>query len=228
MLSPEEAGTMMPGDESVEITWSTDYSGDAFLSVCGSNDCGEGPPCDELEITVLMAPAPEISGPDSVYSDSTAVYMTIENPGNTYDWEVSGGTIVSGAGTYQLSVEWGDPGSGYVMVTEDNGTCSTSTEQFEVVIEEGTGIGDHELHKLKVYPNPAKNVLNIDLGSIRELKDGLISLINIQGHVINSLKVTEVLRNIRIDISDVAPGLYYVQIIEDDQIIGVRKVVIVR
>jgi hypothetical protein len=228
ILSPTEAGTMMPGDESVEIMWSPGFSGDAFLSVYGTNDCGDGPPSNELEITVLMPPAPEISGPDSVYSDSTAAYMTAENPGNTYDWEVSGGTIVSGAGTYQVSVEWGDPGMGYVMVTEDNGTCSTTTEPFEVVIDESVGIGDNELHNLKVYPNPARNILNIDLGTNRELKDGMISLVNIQGKVVNTVKVTEGSGNIRINTSGVAPGLYWVQIVEDDRVIGARKVVIKR
>ncbi len=211
ILYPDEAGTMIPDGDEVSIIWDDSYSDLANLSVYGTNACGDGPLSDELEITVLMAPAPEISGPANVCSGSTEDYMTVENPGNTYDWEVSGGTIVSGAGTYQISVEWGDPGSGYVMVTEDNGTCSTTTEQFEILIGP-TGIGDNELHKLKVYPNPAGNVLNIDLGNIRELKDGMISLVNIHGHVINSVKVIEGSRNIRINTSGFAPGLYWVQI----------------
>ncbi|MCK4818004.1 T9SS type A sorting domain-containing protein, partial [bacterium] len=54
------------------------------------------------------------------------------------------------------------------------------------------------------------------------------SLINIQGNVVNTVKVTEGLRNIRINTSDYAPGLYYIQIVEDDQVIGARKVVIER
>ena len=111
------------------------------------------------------------------------------------------------------------------MVTEDNGTCSTTTEQFEILIGP-TGIGDNGLHKLKVYPNPAGNALNIDLGNIRELKDGMIILVNIHGHVISSVKVTEGPRTIRINTSGVAPGLYYLQIIEDDRVIGARKVFI--
>jgi PKD repeat protein len=229
ILSPTEAGTMMPGDESVEIMWSPDFSGAAFLSVFGTNDCGDGPPSDELEITVLTPPAPEILGPVNVFEGDTVDYMTAENPGNTYEWNVSGGDIVSGAGTCQVSVEWGDHGTGYVMVTEDNGTCSTTTEPFEVVIEESTvGIGDNELHNLKVYPNPARNVLNIDLGTVREMNDGMISLVNIQGKVVNTVKVTEGLRNIRINTSGVAPGLYWVQIVEDDRVIGARKIVIER
>jgi hypothetical protein len=96
------------------------------------------------------------------------------------------------------------------------------------VIEEGTGIGENELHNLKVYPNPAGNVLNIDLGTIRELRGGLISLINIHGNVINSLKITEGSRNISINTTGIAQGLYWVQLVEDDQVIGARKVVIMR
>jgi len=60
------------------------------------------------------------------------------------------------------------------------------------------------------------------------MKDGMISLINIHGNVINSVKVTEGLRNIRINTSDYAPGLYYVKIVEDDRVIASRKVVIDR
>jgi len=44
--------------------------------------------------------------------------------------------------------------------------------------------------------------------------------------VISSVKVTEGMRNIRISTSGIAPGLYYVRIVEDDRIIGAGKVVI--
>jgi hypothetical protein len=113
------------------------------------------------------------------------------------------------------------------MVTEDNGTCSTTTEQFEVLIGP-TGIGDNEWHSLKVYPNPAGNVLNIDLGTIRELKDVTVSLVNIHGDVIYSLKINEGSRNISINTTGIAQGLYWMQLVEDDHVIGAWKVVIVR
>jgi len=228
LLDPDEAGTMLPDGDEVSIVWDSNYSGMANLSVYGTNDCGDGLPSDEFEITVLMTPDPAISGPDSVRSGFTEDYMTIDNPGNIYDWEVSGGTIISGEGTYQVSVEWGDPGSGYVMVTEDNGTCSTTTEQYGVVIYVLSAIVDQDLQNYRVYPNPAKSVLNIDLGTIREMKDGMISLINIHGKVINTVNISEGLRSIRINTSGYVPGLYYLQIVEDDQVIAARKVVIMR
>ncbi|MFC1732463.1 SBBP repeat-containing protein [candidate division KSB1 bacterium] len=95
-------------------------------------------------------------------------------------------------------------------------------------VEDNNAIGDIDLQNFNVYPNPVKNVLNINLSSTHEMKDGMISLINIRGKVITSVKVTEGMRNIRINTSGVAPGLYYVQIVEHDRIIGTGKVVIGR
>ena len=179
-------------------------------------------------INVIMAPAPAISGPANVCSGFTEDYLTVQNPGNTYDWEVSGGTVITGAGTYKISVEWGAPGSGYVMVTEDNGTCSATTEQYRITIDECTAIRDNDLQNFNIYPNPPKNVLNIDLNTFREIKDGLIRLININGKVITSVRVSGGSGNIRISTSGYAPGLYYLQVIEQDRVIGVGKVVIGR
>ena len=76
-----------------------------------------------------------ITGPTPVCVGSQEDYSTPDNPGSTYVWDVTGGSIITGTGTHQISVLWETAGTGNVEVTEDNGDCS-ATEEFEVVVEE--------------------------------------------------------------------------------------------
>jgi len=89
LLSPPEAGTLTPYGQTATVDWNVDFSGMAYISVQGVNDCGEGLYSDELEITVYAPPVPEVSGETEVCDNTEEIYMTTENPGNTYSWEVS-------------------------------------------------------------------------------------------------------------------------------------------
>jgi len=105
-------------------------------------------PGEELEITVNANPEPNITGPTLVCDDEEANYETADNSGNSYTWEVEGGEIIDGAGTHQITVLWGSPGMGIVRVTEETAAgCSTTTDDYEVTIDECTGINDY----LKFY-----------------------------------------------------------------------------
>jgi len=52
------------------------------------------------------------------------IYSTPNIPGHTYSWTVTGGVIGSGAGTNQITVNWGNVGVGTVTVTETNPAAS--------------------------------------------------------------------------------------------------------
>jgi gliding motility-associated-like protein len=60
----------------------------------------------------------DITG-DNVVCENTKnkVYSVPGNPDYTYEWIVSGGTLVSGLGTRSILVNWGPAGSGSVRVT---------------------------------------------------------------------------------------------------------------
>jgi len=82
---------------------------------------------------------------------------------------------------------------------------------------------DNDLWKeLKIYPNPANNVLIIETGNI-ELKH--ISLFDAIGQVVLINKVTTATNTI--DISNLAPGLYFLEL-KTDKAINTQKVVIQR
>jgi hypothetical protein len=90
-----------PGTYSVEVT--------------DSNGCSAGSAPVTIErITPAVA---TISGPRSVCPDGVATYGASLAPGSDPVWSVSGGVIVSGAGTAAIRVQWGSAGSGAVGLT---------------------------------------------------------------------------------------------------------------
>ena len=212
-IDPSNAGLLTPGDLMVEVAWDDTFIGTATLSVLGNNDCGDGEPAD-LEITVYNAPAPEISGLTLVCDNDFADYSTPENAGSTYEWEVSGGNIVSGAGTYMIQVEWGAPGTGFVSVTEDNVSCEpATTEPYEVTIDDCTGIDEDETSAISVYPNPVKDILHIEMGS--EIKGKInVSVHNMLGKEVVRKEgiVLKDNRAITLDFGGLNQGTYIVEI----------------
>jgi len=72
--------------------------------------------------------SPVITGPGVVSNNQLGViYSTPNIPGHTYSWTVLGGTIGSGAGTNQITVNWGNIGTGTITLTETNPAAACST-----------------------------------------------------------------------------------------------------
>ncbi len=163
-LNPSDAGIIIGSGENILIEWSATYSGMAYLSIYGSNDCGDGDPSDDLEINVNEMPSPEIMGETLVCEDEEEVYSTNDNTGSTYVWEVQGGDIVSGSGTSEIIVLWTTIGSGTVLVTETSAaTCEGISDTLNVVIDECIGINELSNESISLYPNPAKDKVTITI-----------------------------------------------------------------
>jgi hypothetical protein len=78
--------------------------------------------------------------------------LTEDNEGSTFVWSVTGGEITIGAGTNMITVLWGDPGMGYVNVTETSiYGCEQITEDFEVTVDDCTDIGEIETNQEITY-----------------------------------------------------------------------------
>ncbi|MCK4920553.1 MAG: hypothetical protein KAS71_05870, partial [Bacteroidales bacterium] len=78
-----------------------------------------------------------ISGTNEVCSSATGIsYSVTDNPPNTYNWTISGGTIASGDGTNSITVDWGDVGTenGNVRVVETNNCTSGEAVDFPVIV----------------------------------------------------------------------------------------------
>ena len=62
-----------------------------------------------------------------VCAGNSVTYQTTSTSGHHYRWVVTGGTVVSGAGTYSLVVNWPTPGNWSVALFDSTSTCKDST-----------------------------------------------------------------------------------------------------
>ncbi len=103
------------GTNSITVTWGA--SGTGSVSVTETNAVG----CDSLVtfvVDILPTPTTNVTGPIEICEGNEAIYSTPNVPGNTYNWTVAGGSILSGTGTNNIQVAWGNAGNGTVTLTE--------------------------------------------------------------------------------------------------------------
>lgn len=225
-LSPEEAGLIDGIDEYATVTWDPDFEGMAYISVQGVNNCGDGLFSNELEVDVVEEPHPVVIGDDLV-CDFTGghIYSAEEHPGNIYIWEVTGGTITSGGNTHEIQVEWGEAGIGTISLSEETPEgCLEAAEAFEVTIDDCTGVPESDKETIAVYPNPASENLNIDLGNAFK-GDITIQVISRFGKVVMSeLKDIQGSGNqIILNIENLSTGIYILKIVSSEGISIERK-----
>jgi PKD repeat protein len=212
-LTPPEAGTITGNTTTASVTWNVEFSGNASISVEGVNSCFTGPTSNALNVNVAAAPQPAISGDQQVCDgDLGVLYTTTANVGNTYDWEVSGGTIATGAGTNEITVNWGNPGDGYVKVTETNADCSATTEDFDVVIDNCSGIDEGNGPAFSIFPNPVKDELMVRFAG--QAANSRVVVMNQLGQVLYDHE-TNGSQQFVINTSSLSKGVYVLRIYGD-------------
>ncbi|MBN1463559.1 MAG: hypothetical protein JW922_07785, partial [Paludibacteraceae bacterium] len=110
------------GTDEIDVTWST--LGAKTINLTYKNEYGCSPinPVT-FNATVYPLPVPTITGSDTVCAGVPNVTYTTQTSKLNYDWQVSpGGTITSGAGTYQIKVTWNNLGDNWVSVNYENPT----------------------------------------------------------------------------------------------------------
>jgi hypothetical protein len=128
-------GTITAGQNTGSVTVTWDEPGTGSLNMVETNEFGCSGSTD-YEITINPAPAPAIDGNALVCANSEQVtYITPLNDGNTYNWTVTGGEIVSGADANEVVVNWGGNGQGTLSLVETNTvtTCSAAAD-YSVMI----------------------------------------------------------------------------------------------
>ncbi len=82
--------------------------------------------------------------------------------GFTVEWEVEGGTVISETDT-QIVVEWGIAGEGSITftITNEDG-CISEPFTVNITIELIGSVYESSRDQIKVYPNPASDVLTLE------------------------------------------------------------------
>ena len=230
VLEPSEAGIITGSGLTVTVEWDVDFSGNATLTTQGTNDCGSGDVSSPLEVSISLSPTPEITGLTMVCDEEENEYETLENAGSTYEWTITGGEIVSGAGTHIVNVLWGQPGMGTVQVMEtSDALCVGTSEELEVTIDDCTGIDEIIESELSIYPNPVKGTLNISV-SIIENENYNIEITNLLGQDVKSItgKGDGTLNKYQLDTRDMPEGQYFVSISTESGAYMIKKLVVVK
>jgi gliding motility-associated-like protein len=111
------------GTNSITVQWTTDSAGS--VAVTESNSCGAGKP-QTLAISIPTALPPGSIFPDTVacQNQKAVVYGLPKITGVSYFWTVSGGTIISGADSNIVLVDWGSGSSGSLTI-QARSSCDT-------------------------------------------------------------------------------------------------------
>jgi len=91
---------------------------------------------DTVKVNLLAVPTPSITGKGSVCKGEALNYSTKLNAGNTYKWNLSGGSILAGQNSNALSVNWQTAGGGFVEVIETNASSCKDTVKYNVTIND--------------------------------------------------------------------------------------------
>ncbi len=116
------------GTASVTVQWNSLGSQSISVTYTSAAGCPAAAPA-VMPVQVSGLPSPTISGSNMMCANSGLFVYTTEQGFSDYSWTVStGGTIVSGQGTYQIEVNWTTPGSKTVTVNYDNASgCPAAT-----------------------------------------------------------------------------------------------------
>ncbi|MEY4002832.1 MAG: hypothetical protein RIT07_874 [Bacteroidota bacterium] len=150
--------------------------------------------------------APVINGPTTAQKGTTQNYSVPKNNGSTYAWTIINGTQTGGSNSNAISVLWSASASaGEVNVIETvNQQCVSANTKINVTLQATTDIkrinGNSDI---RVYPNPAAEILHIDLNGSSMLN---LNLIDITGKLIIQKIVNP--DNNTLNISEIPSGIY--------------------
>ncbi|PSR03795.1 MAG: hypothetical protein BRD50_05195 [Bacteroidetes bacterium SW_11_45_7] len=131
-----DGGTITGGSGTNQITvnWGSDGQIGAIEAEI-SNTCKTAYPVD-TNVQIHSIPPASIQNKMKVPENAKNEPYKVSNPGSgyTYNWRVSGGTIVTDNGD-DIKVDWGAAGTGTLEVTADSGGCpSSSTVDTNITI----------------------------------------------------------------------------------------------
>ena len=147
--------------------------------------------------------------------------------GSNYLWTVTGGKVLSSRSNL-ITVKWGKGPKGYLQVIQTNQFgCldSTNAEVFLAPLStEEMAYGGGEL---KLFPNPASDVLFVKLVNVSGVNNLIYNLVSMDGKIVKTgnLELEGGNKTFEIDLSEVSTGIYFFQT-EDSENLIITPVVV--
>ncbi len=128
-------------------------------------------------------------------------YSALSNTAIHYDWNVLGGTILSGNGTNNINIRWGSESFGSIKVTitlPDGTKCEE--EQNVVLVDIPTLNTAVTTHNYYIDPNTGEKIIEVCFGATVEFTDNSINdQTNITGYYWESIYSTASTKNYKIE-----------------------------
>jgi hypothetical protein len=103
------------GTNQITVNWNSDASGVVTVSENTQQNCMV---THTRSVSINPIPATSVIGAISGCPGDMVTYSTTANSGNSYNWDITGGTITSGQGSNEVQVTWNTAGANSISVTE--------------------------------------------------------------------------------------------------------------
>ncbi|PSL42380.1 putative secreted protein (Por secretion system target) [Chitinophaga niastensis] len=183
------------------------------------------------DVTGLISPSGDIDNYKFVITTRGTITITLGTLPADYDLKLlnSAGTqiaISQAGGTTSESISRTvSPGTYYAQVYGYNG-ANSATSCYTLRVQLGTASRGNDLitskvQKVDVYPNPANNVVNINLTGLTGKSE--VSMFDVNGHLVLRREVSAV--NMQLDISALSPGVYIMRIKNGVKEVNITKII---
>lgn len=159
-----------------------------------------------FRVTVNYAPCSAI---DTTLTDNVGSLTSNATGSNyTYQWiDCPTGTLLPGQTNSTIT----PMGSGEygVIITDTTSGCSDTSECIMVIVG---SVNDPNFENVQVYPNPANDILSVELNE--NVSNASYSIYSIDGSLVTQASFRN---NKQIDLIGIEPGVYTIQIVSDDK-----------
>lgn len=184
------------------------------ISVTTSNECGESPSStiivDPIEILDDLG---AITGSSLVMETETALFsVNAATDADTYIWTLASNWEIQGIDNgNEVSINFPlEAESGILSVKAEN-ACGESNPSNMTIEIMPIAISEVELGSIQIYPNPAQEILNIQLEKIL-IKDASLFVYDLNGKRIYAEKLQAGSKNIQLNVENYTKGSYYIEL----------------
>jgi hypothetical protein len=213
----------------------TGVAGSHTLTAKATDDSGTPTTSDPVVIIVNTPPTINITAPAANASSKVAEIVVITSDASDADGTVASveffvdGVSIGIDNAAPFAINYlGVLGSHVITAkaTDNNGSQTTSSSVTLNVTATGIVDINHSSSTLKIYPNPAIDVVTLDITASRPYKNVSYKIISMDGQVIVDKMIGTINDNYfgKIDISSLSKGQYTIEVVIDGSIL-IRKLI---
>jgi PKD repeat protein len=145
------------------------------------------------------------------------------NAPSNWSWSLAG-ALPDTSNNQSLAASFPIAGTYAISLTTSNQFGTSTTITKNITVQVCTSVEENEKKLIKIYPNPANDILTVDVNVLQGIKT--IEILDIQGRLMLSKTSNEKVFNI--ELTSLPNGNYLVNVLVDGNIYTTEKVVVER